>query len=257
MKGTEWIKIMEQAFPGAMAQDWDNVGLLCGDADREVGSVYIALDATTRAVEEAVRSGADILLTHHPLIFSPMKRVVSDDYVGKRLIKIIEGHMIYYAVHTNYDARRMARIASGKLGLKDDCPLEPVGDEGEGIGRTGALERPMTLKACAGFVKERFHIPDVRFFGDPDRIVKRVSVCPGSGRGMEDAAASQGSDVLIAGDFGHHDGIDALEKGIAVIDAGHYGLEHVFVEDMARFIREHCPGLTCFTETIRYPFQTV
>lgn len=257
MNGRQWMALMEAHFPEDLAESWDNVGLLCGDPDREVHSVYIALDATSQVVKDAVGCKADILLTHHPLIFSPLKRIVSDDFVGKRLIKLMENHMIYYAMHTNYDIRRMADIASERLDLTDPCPLEAIGEAGEGIGRTGDLKEPLSLADCARFVKKQFQIPDVRIFGDPDQLIRRVSVCPGSGKGMEGAALGQGADALIAGDFGHHDGIDAVERGLAVIDAGHYGLEHVFVRDMEQFMAKNCPELTCFTSKIQYPFQTL
>ena len=155
MNGRQWMALMEAHFPEDLAESWDNVGLLCGDPDREVHSVYIALDATSQVVKDAVGCKADILLTHHPLIFSPLKRIVSDDFVGKRLIKLMENHMIYYAMHTNYDIRRMADIASERLDLTDPCPLEVIGEAGEGIGRTGDLKEPLSLADCARFARSR------------------------------------------------------------------------------------------------------
>lgn len=258
MNSKEIFALLEKHFPNEAALSWDNVGLLCGRKDKEVKKIYIALDATSKVIDEAVLAGADLLVTHHPLIFSGMKRIVEGDFIGERLVRLLENHISCYAMHTNYDVKRMADIVAERMELKDLEVLEAtVTDGSEGIGYTGNLKQPMSLKDYALNMKKWFHIPDVRVYGDLEQIVHRVSVCPGSAKGMEGFALAGESEVLIGGDFGHHEGLDCMEKGVSLIDAGHYGLEHVFIEDIKQFFNEHCPELEVFTETIQYPFITL
>lgn len=111
------IKSLEQLCAPVFAENWDNVGLLAGRRDKEVGKICIALDATDAVVEEAVRKGADMLLTHHPLIFSSMKKINTDDFIGRRLVKLIGNDISYYAMHTNFDVMGMADAAADEIRL--------------------------------------------------------------------------------------------------------------------------------------------
>lgn len=108
------IEILEKQSPKSYACDWDNVGLLVGREDKEIQKIYIALDATDEAIEEAIANGADMLLTHHPMIFKGMKRVTQEDFIGRRIIRLIQNDMVYYAMHTNFDVMGMADLA-GRL----------------------------------------------------------------------------------------------------------------------------------------------
>ena len=133
----------------------------------------------------------------------------------------------------------------------------------QGGGRVGALSLEGFYSRFTGLSRapkdnmEWFRIPDVRVYGNLKQEIRRVSVCPGSAKGMEDFALAQGGEVLIGGDFGHHEGLDCLEKHIAVIDAGHYGLEHVFIDDMAEFLAVHCPEIQVCKAQEAYPFHTI
>lgn len=258
MKGEKLYRLLQEYFPNEAALGWDNVGLLCGRMDKDIRSIYVALDGDMNAVRGAVQKKADLLLTHHPLIFSSIKRIEGGDYLGERLLQLIENHVACYAMHTNYDVKRMAKLAVSRMELNNLSVLEPTSADGsEGIGFTGDLKKEMTLNDCALWIKERFHIPDVRVYGDLSRPICRVSICPGSAKGMEDNALAQGGQVLIGGDFGYHEGLDCLEKQIAVIDAGHYGLEHIFIEDMCEFLKFHCPEVSVYAAPPTYPFQTL
>lgn len=258
MNGKELYGLFQKYFPNEAALSWDNVGLLCGRMDKDIQKVYVALDATMDVIDEAVRVGADLLLTHHPIIFSSIKRIEENDYIGERLLRMAENHITCYTMHTNYDVKRMADLVVSKMGLKNLQVLEPTTDDGsEGIGYTGDLENPMALEKYALKIKEWFQIPDVRIYGNLKQEIRRVSVCPGSAKGMEDFALAQGGEVLIGGDFGHHEGLDCLEKHIAVIDAGHYGLEHVFIDDMAEFLAVHCPEIQVYRAQEACPFHTI
>ena len=127
----------------------------------------------------------------------------------------------------------------------------------EGIGRIGELEKPMTLEECCVYVKHRLKLGSLKVFGDMDQKVSRLAISPGSGRSAVAPAIAKGADVLVTGDIGHHDGLDAVGQGLAVIDAGHYGTEYIFIDDMKQFLEEKLPVLEVVTTPIVHPFQVI
>ncbi len=260
MKCSEVIEILNRQSAESYACSWDNPGLLAGRREKEVKKVYIALDAGDEAVEEAVSKGADLLLTHHPLIFKGLKRVTDDDMIGRRLMAMIRADLSYYAMHTNFDVMGMADLAADRLQLKNTAPLEVTCVEDgilQGIGRAGELAHEMTLAECTAMVKSLFEIPHVKVFGNPDKILHRAAVCPGAGKSTVDDALRAGADVYITGDIDHHTGIDAAASGMAVIDAGHYGLEYLFIPYMAAYLKEHAPQLQILQQEKKEPFWIV
>ena len=260
MQCKELVRGLETMWPCSFAESWDNVGLLAGRADKEIRNVLLALDATDLVVEEAVRNGADMLLTHHPLIFSPMKKINTDDFIGRRLVQLIGHDISYYAMHTNFDVMGMADAAADELSLKDRRVLDVTYEDDiskEGCGRVGELKDSMRVEALAGLVKEKFHVPNVRVFGDLDSPVRTVAVMPGSGGGFIQDALAAGADAMITGDVGHHEGIDAVAQGLAVIDAGHYGIEKLFISYMEEFMKRELPGVQIYKAEIREPFIVV
>lgn len=256
----EIMQVIEAAYPREAALDFDNVGLLAGRAEKEVERVYIALDATDAVIERAAEVGADMLITHHPLIFSPLKRVTDEDFISRRILKLIQNDIAYYAMHTNYDVLGMAELSEKILGIRDtqvlDITMEKDGFP-EGIGRVGSLERPMTLRECCVYVKHKLNLGSLKVFGDMDAQVSKLAVSPGSGKSVIGAAIAKGADVLVTGDIGHHEGLDAVEQGLAVIDAGHYGTEYIFIDDMKRFLEEKLPVLEVMTTPVIHPFQVI
>lgn len=260
MKCADLIQILRQQAAESYACDWDNVGLLVGSRGKEVKKVYIALDATDEAVQEAAAVKADMLLTHHPLIFRGMKRITDEDFTGRRVIAMIRADISYYAMHTNFDVMGMADLAAEKLGMKDYIPLEVTCVENgtpRGIGRVGDLEEAVSLAACCERVKNAFALENVRVFGELSKNVKRVAVCPGAGKSDTGEAVRAGADVYITGDIDHHTGIDANACGMAVIDAGHYGIEHIFIRYMEQYLKEHAPGIEIVAQKRRDPFRVV
>ena len=260
MRCNEMIRKLEELSPISYAESWDNPGLLAGRYEKEIKKVYIALDATTEVIEEAIRCEADMILTHHPLIFKGIKKVNSEDFVGRRILSMLQADVCYYAMHTNFDVMGMADAAADKLSLEERKVLEVTYEKdgvAEGIGRIGILSQNMTLDACAKLVKKVFGIEWVKVFGDSDMQIKKVAISPGSGKSMIGAALNGKADVLITGDIGHHEGIDAVAQNLAIIDAGHYGIEHIFIEDMKEYFNQKLPELIIGTAAIEHPFQTI
>lgn len=258
----EIMEILEKTYPCGYALDWDNVGLLVGRDDREVKRLYIALDADDDAVDAAVRLGADMLVTHHPLLFSGLKRITNRDFTGARILKLIRHDISCYAMHTNYDVAGMAELSARILGLSGGEALEVTregaeGEPPEGIGRVADLKEPVPLDKICSLVKDRFHLEHVKVFGDGGGLIRRVAISPGSGKSMVKAALEQGADVLITGDIDHHTGIDAVAQHLAVIDAGHYGIEHIFIADVKEYLEGKLPDVEICAAPIRHPFRIV
>lgn len=260
MKCFEIMEKLESLSPRHFAESWDNVGLLVGSAEKEVTSCMLALDATDTVIDQAILMEADLLITHHPMIFKPLKRIVSDDFTGKRVIKLIQNDISYFAMHTNFDVMGMADEAAEKLGLIGSSVLEITFEDEiskEGIGRIGSLLGEMNLEECAQLVKEAFDLDQVRVFGDSVNVIRKAAIVPGSGSDYVDQAIAAGADVLITGDISHHNGLDAVEKGISVIDAGHYGLEKIFIPYMRSFLSRELPELQVFEARQPAPFWNI
>lgn len=255
----EILERLQKEMPLSLAEEWDNPGLLVGDPDSEVNKAVISLDATSDVISLAVREGADLILTHHPLLFNPIQRVLYTDVVGKRILRMAEHHISCMAMHTNYDIAPgcMGDLAAQKLGISG-APLETTGEwngQKVGIGRVGSLKEACTLEELAALIKKQFDLPFLTVYGRPliKKKIQRIAVCPGSGRHMYPYAKAAGAEVLITGDITHHEGIDAAEAGVTVLNAGHYGLEHIFTEDMANRLSAFESGIVVIRRKVLFP----
>lgn len=260
MKCAEIMEKLEQLSPRSFAEHWDNVGLLVGDPRQEVRSVMLALDATETVIDQAILAETDLIVTHHPMIFTPLKKITADDMTGRRVTKLIQNGISYYAMHTNFDVMGMADEAADWLRLGNRSVLDITYEDElsqEGIGRIGELEEEMTLEECAVYVKEQFDLETVRVYGAADRKVKLAAVVPGSGADYIAKARALGADVLITGDIRHHEGLDAVEAGITLIDAGHFGLEKIFIPYMKAFMKRELPELEVLEAGQQAPFRQV
>lgn len=258
MLSKEVIDKLEGAFPLDYGESWDNIGLLVGRMDKEIKKVYVALDATDQTIQRAVEGKADFMLTHHPFIFAPLKKVQAHDFIGRRLIRLIQKDICYYAMHTNFDVLVMAELAGDALHLQNRNVLGAMYEEEDspkGIGCYGNLPQAMTLEECCHIVKKAFALDWVKVFGSGEKMVKTAAVVPGSGKSFIKKALEAKADVLITGDIDHHDGIDALAKGLCIIDGGHYGLEYFFVPYMKQFFKKEMKGLEIEMEQRTSPFR--
>ena len=243
MQCKDIMAMIEGTYPKSAALGFDNVGLQAGRSEKEVRRIYLALDTTDAVIEEAIAQEADMLITHHPLIFSPLKHITDEDFIGRRLLKLIRSD-----------------ISGQILGLTDTEVLDVTMNtqtKEEGIGRVGSLPKEMTLEECCVYVKHKLKLGSVKVFGDMKQPVKRLAVSPGSGKSAIAPAVSKGADVLVTGDIGHHEGLDAAAQGVSVIDAGHYGTEYIFMEDMKRFLEERLPAAKIITAPVVHPFQVL
>ena len=163
----------------------------------------------------------------------------------------------YYAMHTNYDILGMADLSARYLELSDTKVLCATGEkDGEtiGFGRVGNLPCEMTLKEYALLVKKNLKLSDVKVYGNLEQTVKTAAVCTGSGKSMIQDVLAAGADVYVTGDIDHHTGIDTVAQGLAIIDAGHYGTEYIFMEDMKERLAKAFPELTVSCAKVRSPY---
>ena len=257
MKCGRIIDSLEEMYPVANAEDWDNVGLIVGRRDKEVRKIYIAVDPTDEVIQCAIEVQADMIITHHPLIFRAIKKVNADDFITRRVLRLARHDMCYYAMHTNFDVTEMADAAADKIRLKKRSVLSVTYEDDiakGGFGRVGRLPSVMTLKECAEYVKKCFRLKYVRVYGELDTELETAAICPGSGKSMIGDAVKAGADVFITGDIEHHDGLDCIAQGLTVIDAGHYGIEKIFIESVKEYLKRTFPDMAVYTHRDIEPF---
>lgn len=232
------VDFMEAWAPLSYAEEYDNPGLILGRRDQAVSRVMVAVDASEQVVQAAVEGKIDLLITHHPLIFRPIKRIIDEDRTGRRLLALAEHRIALYGAHTNLDTAPMGNNdrAAMQLGLEG---VQAVGEIGEqACLRIGSLPEAQTLKELAVLVKERFHLPWVRLIGDEGQRVQRVALCTGSGMDFMPLALAQGADAFVTGDITYHKADEAEAAGLGLIDAGHFGTDRLSVQWVAEALRQ-------------------
>ena len=241
MKNRDIIELLEKLAPKSLACDWDNTGLQAGSLDDELTGVYVALDATPETVGEAAAAGCSLLVTHHPLLFSPVSNVTDQTVIGRMLLTMIRAGLSCYSMHTSYDKALggMADAAAKRLGMTGLIPLEEGMEDGSGIGRAGTLSftRPVKVRELSEVVRDVFGLSSVTLYShDEDAVAEKAAILPGSGKSEWTLALEAGAQVYITGDMNYHAAIDAVNAGLSVIDAGHDGIEHLFIEEIAAFL---------------------
>ena len=257
MQCMDIINLLDKKAPREYALEWDHVGLLVGRRDREVHKLLLVLDVTESVIDEAISKGVDMIVSHHPMIFGKVDRVNDETVLGRKILKLIEHGICCYAMHTNFDTiGGMAKEAAMMLGLQSVEVLDETKD-GEGIGEIGYLPASMEVRDLVALVKEKFDLKNVIFYGNTDDTVEKVAICPGSGKSVIDIAVKKGATCLITGDIGHHEGLDANEMGLSILDASHYGLEHIFMHMMYQYLQDYCMDVEIETAEVGVPFSVL
>lgn len=257
MKCQDIIHILNRQSPAEYALEWDNVGLLVGRKDKEIKKILLAVDATAFVCQYAIQQGIDMIVTHHPIIFSKLRKVNDDTVLGQKILSLAEAGICCFAMHTNFDTiGGMARVAAQMMKLKNTQVLDEVVG-GEGIGQLGLLDHSMTVAELAAFVKTVFDIPNVSVFGDVNQTVEKIAISPGSGKSVIDISVAKGAECLVTGDIGHHEGLDAIENGLCVIDASHYGIEKIFLSFMHDYLKDFCTDVEIIVADVGTPFTII
>ncbi|MCE7081325.1 Nif3-like dinuclear metal center hexameric protein [Streptomyces sp. ST2-7A] len=246
---TDVISSLDALWPPDTAEDWDAVGTVCGEPDAPVRRVLFAVDPVPVVVEEAIAADVDLLVTHHPLYLRGTTTVATDTFKGRVVHSLIRHGIALHVAHTNADRADpgVSDALAGRLGLGADSPLVPlVPDPADptgrrGLGRFGRLPAPMTLAALAEHAAARLPATaqGIRAAGDPDRTVRTLAVCGGSGDSLLERVRALGADAYLTADLRHHPASEAAEttahtgSGPALLDAAHWATEHPWCEQAA------------------------
>ena len=275
------IRIAEELAPRELAESWDNVGLQVGSRDWPVKSIWVALDPLPQVVTAACRADVDLLITHHPLIFKPLKSIDCTTPAGGIIQSALQHRMTIFSAHTNLDsatdgvndtlARRIGlhhlsvlkqeAHDTGRIVVNDDLDeQEPLAVQG--LGRTGDLSQTTTLASLAGEVKKSLDLKSVAIAGDPDLPVDKVALCSGSGASLLGDFFASGAQVYISGDLRYHDARDVEMAGRGLVDIGHFASEHLIVGVLAGKLAERLDksGADVSVEACRLeedPFKTL
>ena len=232
--------LLDKRFPPALSCDWDNDGLqVSSDPDATVTGVLVALDPTDAAIDQAEKTGCNVILTHHPLIFRPLTSVTTDRGVARRVQRLLSLGISAISCHTRADA------AEG--GINDDLAkwmgLTDVTPFADGIPRIGTLLRPMPTSEAVSHVLGASGMPKAAYSGNPPKTVSRVAICGGDGKDFLFAAAEAGADLYFTGELGYHARLDAGDLDLLVMEVGHNWSEMHAPAVFGAFLKTAAPDL--------------
>ncbi|MEU6139055.1 Nif3-like dinuclear metal center hexameric protein [Streptomyces sp. NPDC047081] len=235
---SEVIAALENLWPAERAESWDAVGTVVGDPDQEVTRVLFAVDPVREIVDEAVKLGADLLVTHHPLYLRGTTTVAASTFKGRVVHTLIKNDIALHVAHTNADTADpgVSDALAGALDLRVVRPLvpDPTDLEGRrGLGRVCELDRPVTVRELAARAAERLPgtAQGIRVAGDPEALVRTVAVSGGSGDSLFDQVRAAGVDAFLTADLRHHPASEAvLRSPLALLDAAHWATEWPWCE---------------------------
>lgn len=248
--------VIEKIAPRGLQETWDNSGFQIEFGDTSADRVLTCLELNMDILREAQALSCSMIVTHHPLIFSGIRKINSGDAEGDMIIELIKSGISVYSCHTPFDKAKggnndMLARAIGLVSLKN-LAGENVEEPEKmmernsmfDIGRIGKFRNAVSVSEAAEMLCENLDIDrhKIRWTGNPGRTVKTVGICTGAGIEFAEAAASKGCELFITGDIKHHEAQKAETMGIAVIDAGHYGTEKSFGENMRSLLQKHLGG---------------
>lgn len=248
MRVRDITDVIEAFAPLSIQEKWDNSGLCIGSPDQEVRGVMVGFDCTPELVDETIAAGADMIITHHPLIFSGVKKISPDDPVGSAIMKAVSAGIAVYAAHTTADkvldgvSGAMAR----RLGLSDVSVLDVDGD-GTGLGAVGDLPSAVTAAQAVEMVKKAFSLKMVRCSRLIDAPVRRIAMCGGSGSSLIEAAKASGAQLYLCGDISYHHFFTSGD--FMLMDIGHFESEVDIVSILFSILRKNFPNFAIYMST--------
>ncbi len=253
---------IEALAPLTRAANWDNCGLQVGSPDETLTGVLVAVNPSRLALQTAIARGANLLVTHHPLLFKAVKVLDTRTDPGRSAALAIKNGITVYAAHTNLDVVACNHHLSRLLGFPLDRPLSVMGHDPAGtpfgIGLWGELPESMAVSEILDRVKQAISPRSLRLVGDSARRVRRIAICSGSGGDLVDDALAQGVECFITGELRYHTALDCLDRGLAVIEAGHQATEQPVVDFLVEALRPHLPAsipISGFSEL--EPFEVI
>ena len=236
------LAILDNFAAFGLAEKWDNVGLMVGSKEQQVHGIIVALDPTEEILTEAKECSADCVITHHPLIFNPLKSIYTNQPLGRFLQGALKSGTSVIGCHTNLDqtAGGVNDVLASGLGLVDLRPLVPAADQDMdiGFGRIGRLVEPLSREEFIGRLCDFFQLPGLRIAGGLPETITTVAVCGGSGSELAEKAMAGGAQVYITGEVKHSSARWAEAAGFCIIDAGHFPTENPMVDALVKMLEE-------------------
>ncbi len=242
------LEVLEKISSFSLAESWDNVGLMAGNPEQTITGILVALDPTEDILDEALSQSINTVVTHHPLIFSPLKSVRTDQPIGRFLTKALKNNIAVVACHTNLDKAYggVSDALALKLGLTDIRALttataEQNDDSSQpqpGFGRLGRFTPVLSSDIFVERLLAALNIATVRIAGNLPKEISSVAVCPGSGSDLAETAFRAGVQVYISGEIKLSIARWAEMSGFCVVDAGHFATENVIVPAFASVLQE-------------------
>lgn len=239
-------KFLDTFAPTALAEDWDNVGLLLGNDTAEVNRVMTCLTLTEDVADEAVSTGAQLIVSHHPILFRKVQRITAANAEGRIILKLLANGIAVYSPHTGYDSAvgGINQQLAESLSLSDIDPIRELDDDPtSGSGRIGDLETEMSLTDFIDHVKNRLSLHKLQFVSGDDGTIKRVAVACGSAAEFLGDACRKGCDVLVTGEARFHGLLEARSRKTPMVLLGHFASERPAMEHMAKVIGEQFADL--------------
>ena len=232
------LTMIDAVAPFETQEEWDNCGLLVGSARQEVSGILFALDVTGPVIDEAVRLGASLIITHHPLMFSPVRRITDEDCEGRLISRLLENRLSLIAAHTNLDR------AEGGINdvLAALCGLSEI--DGHDFFRAGSLIPPVRAREYADQLAETLSTV-VRVYGPEDRIIRRVGLSSGGGGDSWADASAAGCDAFVTGEIHHHVALAAVDAGLVVFECGHFATEEPGIRALAQALQNSLNTVEC------------
>lgn len=241
MKAFEIAQVIEKFAPLGLQENWDNSGFCIGDPNADVTKLLIGFDPSYELIEEAVKVGADMVVTHHPLIFSGVKKISGADQTGRAIIEAIKNDIVVYSCHTNMD-KVIAGVSGSlaqKLHLKDVQVLDSD-ENGDGLGVIGSLEQPMDADDFLAYLKNSLSLEHFRYSKPVSGKIERVALCGGSGRSLIKMAYRKGAQIYLCGDISYHDFY--CPDHFMVADIGHFESEAQIMRVIYDIVMEKFPN---------------
>lgn len=249
MKVFDVLEFLQKIAPPELAADYDNIGLLVGDNQAVVSGIVVSLDCTSDAIDMAQKLGANLIVTHHPIIFQPLKEITSPSII----FRLIKSNISVISAHTNLDAAKggVNDTLCNVLEISNIMGISPIGNIGFEA-RIGCVSKEFNCDELAVFIKEKLGGP-VKYVGTSKKI-KTIAVCSGSGADLLECAMESGADALITADVKHSKLIEAENLGFALFDAGHFNTEDVIVDLLCSKLSKQFNGTeinTCHISKIK------
>lgn len=246
------IKEMELLAPTYLKEDFDNVGLMVGDKNKEVKKVLLALDCTLKVIEEAKKENVELIITHHPLIFKRPSSITTDTLQGKKIIELIKNDISLYSSHTNLDSveNGLNDTIVSILGFDNSKILEKnKRDDKAGLGRIVSLKESIQLEDLISKIKKSLNINNLRVVKGKDKVNK-IAIINGSGQDFIGKAVALGADCIITGDTTYHFASDYKEMEISILDVGHFASEQITFFNVMENLKEKFKDVEFITSTV-------